>query len=262
MARPCCIFLLLFLSGCFPAGAQKRAPYASKWQLRPQCGYYLPANRLLRGDDADYLLTYSDRTFYVQALSIAYFFQKRWGAEFNYQGSYARRTSHRGDNFGRAMQDQYGAAYYVSTSTGADYRHPGLPQSAVERGYLGVVYRVETDRWYGYPKVSIGVTSFFTDWGTVYLKEKNTNRVVQIAYNKRREPHDQFTIATSAAIGYKLANHLYLNIDLLGTFYRTHTAVRKTITDLNTKVESVEVTDYSKGIATMGAGAGFVIVLQ
>ncbi len=172
------IILCIALLPLAQAYAQLSKPYSSRWQTRIVFGADIPIKKFLRGDVTDYLLGYDNNSGYLQFFNSSLFLSKHWGIDAGYQ----IQTAYAGDreaSFLRGIEAEYGNAYYV-TGFISDY---GDTQG---RGNLGVVYRYESKRFMVYPKFSIGFTTFGTNDATAYLKEKNTNNIVELKYNAKR----------------------------------------------------------------------------
>ena len=262
--------LILFLFGvlsCCIYGQDSLA-YKSKWQTKILVGTNIPITKLFQGAETDYLLQYDDNSYYWQILSISYFFHKHWGLEFNYQAGTSSKIKQRGNNFMTNMQSEYSDKYYVNPSTGVIYNNGFWGD--VERGYLGVIYRFETNNVYVYPKFAIGVTSFGADWGRADLKEKNSNIEYSVLYlNAKRKntgalatATDHFTIAPSVSFGYKLSKHFYLNADIMFSYYKTNIMYEKTTKNLYTNETTVNYFDYKKSISTLGLGVGVIFIIH
>ena len=241
---------------------QKKTGSGLELQLRPSFGVHIPLNNLLKGDLNDHLISYDDHSLYWQVIALTMFFHKHWGIEFNYQAGTSRNIAKRADRFLEAMQAEYGNDYYVSPYTGAQWDNLNVILGHVERGYLGVIYRIESNRFFIYPKLSIGVSSFSADYGYAYLKEKKSNSVLRVYYSPDKIPQDHFTLAASTAIGYKLSKRIYLHADLLTSYYKTNLVFVKTITDQNTLQSIQEEHDYRKSLFNLSLGAGVIISLK
>lgn len=254
------ISLILSLLTVYSFG-QDTMSYKSKWQVKPSFGFNIPMTKLLKGDVTDYLFGFDDHAFYCQVLSISYFFHKHWGVEFNFQPSISNRISKRGDKFLQSMESEYGNDYFVTPLTGPSYDNPIIFPGNFDRGYLGLIYRLESKRFFIYPKIAIGVTSFYTDWGHAYLKEKNSNKVLTVSYSSGDRPNDYLTIAPSLTLGYKLTKRMFFNVDLLTSYYKTNITFVKTTTDLNSGQSFNEETVYKKNMFNLSLGAGLIIVI-
>ena len=256
------IYLVLVLLIANAAQSQESLSYSSRWQLKPSFGYYVSATKLLKGDVTDYLIEHDDRLFYWQVLSVSHFFHKHWGLEFNFQGVSSAGIAKRADRFIQSIHAEYENEHFVSPSTSASHDNFSPLSGHMERGFLGLIYRLETNRFFFYPKFSVGVTSFYTDWGKAYLKERNSNNFVEVSYETAERVRDYFTIATTAAFGYKLTKRIFLNVDLLSSSYRTNITYHKTVTNLNTGLKSIDEKEYKKNIVNLSIGTGMIIVIK
>jgi len=259
------LFILFFFGICsFSTYGLDSLAYKSKWQTRLIVGTNIPMTKLLQGVETDYLLQYDDNSFYWQILSISYFFHKHWGLEFNYQAATSSRIRQKSDNFATNMQLQYGDRYYVTPGAGVMYDDDfNFFSGDFERGFLGVIYRFETNKFYMYPKFSIGVTSFYADWGRVDLKEKNSNIQCRVGYSKGKyRPVDNFILAPSVSFGYILSRRFFLNADVMFSYFRPNFVFEKTTTNLYTGERTVEHFDYKKGISTLSLGVGLIFVIR
>lgn len=254
------ILLLCLYTGY--SNSQDSLNYKSKWQIRPNYGVNIPITKILDGRVSDNLFEYDDNSSYWQVLSIAYFFHKHWGVEFNFQGMTSNNISKRADVFLNIMKSEYGNNYYVTPSTGASYDDFNPFSGNFERGFIGLIYKYEKKRFFIYPKFSIGVNSFYTDWGKAILKEKNSNNLLKVSINSGKRPNNHLMVAASAALGYKLTKRFYLNFDLMTSFYKTNITFTKSITDLNTNISTIESFEYKKNVLTLSVGAGLIFVIK
>jgi hypothetical protein len=233
-----------------------------QWQTRANFGVNIPLTKLLDGRVTDNLLEYADNSVYWQVLSISYFFHKNWAVDVNFQGMSASKISKRADVFSNSMTSEYENNYYVTPSTGATYSDFSLLGGNFERGFIGLMYRHERSRWFVYPKLAFGVSSFYTDWGDAILKQKNANNVVRVSYNADKRTNNSITWAGSAIFGYKLSKRFYLNFELMTSYYKTNISFIKKTTDLNTNAPSIENMDYKKNIFTLSLGGGLMYVIK
>ena len=214
------VLALIFNSLTFVFGQQKANTY-SKWYLKPAAGINIPLTRLLNGEITDNLFEYGDNSYYWQIISGNYFFLQNWGVEFTYQDGNSQSIAGRADRFNSEIVKQYSDNYFVSPSSGAQYDDYSTIGGNIQRGYLGLVYRIEKPKYIILPKLFIGVTSFITDWGRADLKEKGTNSVYELTYDSGKRPNDHFTLAPSVTFGYRLSKRLIANIDILYSYYKT-----------------------------------------
>jgi hypothetical protein len=252
---------LLVCIQAIQAYSQDTLRYKSILQINPSFGFYSPLTTLLKGDATDPLLKFDDRYHYWQVLSLSFFFHKHWGITFNYQAGNAKSITKKNGQFIESMQSQYGKDYYVTPSTG-DYNDDPKFLGDIQQGYLGVIYRLESGHFFMYPKLAIGITSFYTNWGSVFLKQKNANDVIRIFYLPNKVPHDHFTLAASASMGYKITKRVFLSLNVLSSYYKTNISYTQTTTDLNSGQSATDIINYKSNILSLGLGAGLIIVLH
>jgi len=121
----------------------------------------------------------------------------------------------------------------------------------------------ETNEFYVYPKLGIGGTSFDAGWTRADLKEKNTNIQSRVGYSKGNYGLvKNFILAPSVSFGYKLSRRLFLNTDIMLSYFRPNFRFEKEFRNLYTNESTVEYFDYKKDIFTLSLGAGFIFVLH
>jgi hypothetical protein len=261
MMRKLFIFFFLAVFSFSVYGQDSRA-YQSRWQTRFLAGANIPITGLLQGAETDYLLVYDDNSFSWQVLSLTYFFHQRWGVDFSFQhltssSSQLRRI--RDDSFAASIQARVGENYYVLDARAALDR---VFLNDFARGFLGIVYRFETGRFYAYPRFAIGLTRFHTDVGSADLKRKNSNITYRLHYTSNEVFAHNFTLAPSISFGYKLTNRLFLNADIMFSYFRPNIVYEKTRTNLFTNRSTVERFNYRRGVSSLSLGAGLIFVIR
>ena len=261
MMRRLYIFFFLAVFSFSVYGQDSRA-YQSRWQTRTLVSANIPITRLLQGAETDYLLIYDDNSFSWQVLSLTYFFHQRWGVEFSFQpltSSTSQLRRIRDDDFAASIQARYGENYYVLNARAVYER---MFPSEFARGFLGVVYRFETNRFYVYPRFAIGLTYFHTDSGNADLKRRNSNITYSLRYTRNQWSEHHFTLAPSVSFGYKLTNRLFLNADIMFSYFRPNIVYERTKTNLFRNESSVQRFDYRNGVASLSLGVGLVFVIR
>lgn len=236
--------------------------YKSKLQAKPSTGFNVPISKLFKGEVTDHLFAYDDHSFYWQILSVTYFFQKHWGVEINFQAGSSKRISKRGDRLMQAMESEYGNNYYVTPAIQYDYNDFDIMTGHIQQGFFGVIYRMEYGRFFIYPKLGIGISSFDTDWREFYLKEKNSNTVLQVSYDSNGRPNEYYTAGASVAVGYKLTKRVFINLDFLTSYYKTDVSYTKTTKNLASGEQVEEKSFYKKNIFTQSFGVGLIFVIN
>jgi len=252
------VFTILMISSY----SQDSLIYRSKWQTHLSVGVIIPITKLLDGNVTDNLIEFDDQSYYLQFISVSYFFHKHWGVEFNYQGCSSNQISTKGNNFIQSMKSEYGEEYFVSPSTGATIDNYNIISGNFDRGFIGIIYRFESNHIFFYPKFSLGVTSFYTDWGMVFLKEKNSNGVTKVSYTSGNRPNDNFIIAPALSIGYKLSKRFSISADLQTSYYKTDITFVKTTSDLFTGLSVDEQNEYKKNIFNFSLGMGILFTIK
>ena len=270
MTRKLFTFFFFIIILCNVYGQDSLA-YQSRWQIRIMSGINIPITKMLQGTVTDNLFGYDDHSYYWQILSASYFFHKHWGVEFTYQAGTSNRLrkksdsynfiTKRSEDFKASMQSEYGDKYYVNGGTG-DYDDFSFFSGDIQRGFFGVIYRFETNKFYVYPKLSLGTTSFYTDWGRVDLKEKNTNIKCRIDYSCGTGQYDHFTFAPSVSFGYKISKRFYVNADIMVSYFKNNIECIKKFTNLYTNESSVDYFDYKRNIFTLSLGVGLIYVIH
>jgi hypothetical protein len=238
--------------------SQDTLRYNSKWQIGASINSYAQMTPFFKGAATDHLIEFDKSTLCSQ-LSLSYFFHKHWGIGIDLLAGSSINTAQKAGHFTESMQSQYERDYYVTTSTGENY---GRSKFNIERGYFNVIYRLESARFFIYPKLAIGVISFYSNWGQAYLKRKNANDVIEISYTPNKIPQDYFTIATSASTGYKLSKRIFLNIEPLISFHKTGLTYTQTTTDLNSKQSVMDIISYKRNALSVAVSGGVIVVLK
>ncbi len=260
-----CCLLIISTYGLQAKNKNYNEPYQSTVQVKILAGVNLPVTNLLKGLETDYLLQYDDRSFYWQAASTTLFFHRHWGVEFNYQASLSNYIDQRESRFKDWAYQQYNDNYYVQASTSAlskgDMNYSDRYfLGDIHRGYLGMVYRFESGKFYVYPKLGIGIMSFKIEYGSIHLKEKKSNNEFEIYYSGPTGGNNMFTLAASTSFGYKLFNRMYINADIMFSYFRTDFTIKKTFSDLNTKEELTEYINYTQNNYPLSLGVGLIFV--
>ena len=253
------IIVLLILNSFNCAFGQEKPNTYPRWYLKPAAGINIPITNLLSGEITDNLFEYDDNSYYWQVISGDYFFSQKWGIEFTFQASAAKRISGRADKFNSEIQNKYSEDYFVSPSSGAQYDEFNIISGNFGKGYLGIVYRVEKPKYIFMPKLFVGVTSFYTDWGRADLKKKGTNTILELSYSSGKRPNEHFTIAPALTFGYRLSKRFIANVDFLYSYYKTNIEFIEVTRNTFTEETSYRTIDYKKNIHTLTIGIGLII---
>lgn len=255
------ISLLLCLQTVYAHSQDPSLRYNTKWHIGTSIGGTVTLHPFFKGEVTDPLVAFDDHTFSWQYLSVTYFFKKHWGVSVNLRWSYPQKATKKADQFNKLMQAHYENNYYVTSNAGdALSVDPGFVGKIAD-GYLGMVYRQEWSRFFIYPKLAVGITSFSNNRGLVNLKQKNANDIFEVAF-KQNNGADFFTIAASALAGYKLSKRIFLHMEPLGTFYKTGFNYTKTTTNINSGETTTDVIFYKRNVFSVSLSAGLTFVIK
>lgn len=235
-----------------------------KWVLRPSGGYTIPISSLSGGYITDNLFKYESNTYYWQFISSAYFFNN-WGIEFSFSGNDNASISKRYDRFVNEVTNKYSDKYFVRVSSGCLYDddvdnvHIG---GSVEKGGIGPVYKIEKDRLLLIGRALIGVTSFYTDWGSAKLKGRGTNEIIQIDWGADRPVKDYLAFNPSLTIGYRLSNRIIVDFDINYWLYNIDFKYTETLENLCTGAIQTNEYPYKNMINELSFGVGMMIVIK
>jgi hypothetical protein len=256
------IFALTFLIPFFAikVNGQDNDNYQAKIQINPSFGAIMPITKLLEGKAPDYLLSYENEIGYWQVVSGTYFFRQRLGVQFDVQVGFVNKPARREEKFQQHVLSDFGRDQYFVVDNPSFL----VDQSdTYARGRIGLVYRFEHNRWFLYPKFSVGISSISAQAAVVYLKEKDTNNMLKVSYQGTTSNSSFLDVAAGFSAGYKLSNRVYLNIDIAVSHFRNDIDYKKTVKNLaNDDAASTETIAYRRTIFNLNAGAGVIIVLQ
>ena len=247
---------LQLIMTCF---CQDSIQYKSKFQWKSMVCNNFPLKKMAKGAITDNLNSYSDNSVSWQALSFTYFFSKHWGVDANFQlgGSSTHQYSPNIDINNQSYPKINN--YYISSNNNYWTQNP--PLCDFNRVNLGIIYRLEKDKFVIYPKLSLGLTSFSTYSATEYLKQKNANDILQLDYvpNKSFSVTD-FTVSASTTVGYRIRKRLIIFLDLTASLFRPDLSYSASITDLNTGIKSSTWNyGYKNDVSGLSLGTGIII---
>lgn len=232
-----------------------------KWVIRPSYGQTFGVNKTNFGFITDNLTTYASQTFYWQVISSTYFFNN-WGLEFSFMGNHNNQLNNRFEKFSNAVSKKYSDRYYITLRSGSEYSDFNIVGGSVERGSLGPVYKIEKNRTIFIFRALLGVTSFYTDWGSATLKEKGTNTILTLDWSADKVPKDFITLNPSFTVGYRFAKRFVIDLDINYWLYNLKFDYVETAKNLITDELASTTYHYKRLSNDLSFGIGFMIILK
>ncbi|HUH25340.1 MAG TPA: hypothetical protein VLY87_01820 [Flavobacterium sp.] len=208
-----------------------------------------------QGEITDYFIEYSSKKKIVPSLSAIWFIRKRFGVEADLKFVYFNDSEDSSTKFKQFANNEYGENYFVNAPS-------HVSNNFIPVVSFGLVYRLETEHFYFYPKFSIGITSFYSNWGSIDLKEKNTNNEYEIDFTQGKRAKDNFTMIPAVTMGYKLTDRFWVDLNVKTSFFRSNFTYEKTLTNLYTKEVEVEKIPYKINIFETYVSVGATYVLS
>lgn len=250
-----CSYLNLLLLTTFSNKVLSQEKYTSKWQLKVETGVNNPLTTMNQGEITDYFIEYSSKKKIVPSLSAIWFIRKRFGVEADLKFVYFNDSEDSSTKFKQFANNEYGENYFVNAPS-------HVSNNFIPVVSFGLVYRLETEHFYFYPKFSIGITSFYSNWGSIDLKEKNTNNEYEIDFTQGKRAKDNFTMIPAVTMGYKLTDRFWVDLNVKTSFFRSNFTYEKTLTNLYTKEVEVEKIPYKINIFETYVSVGATYVLS
>src|SRR5690554_6177711 len=197
-----CLLFTIFYSNCLFSQEQSSTIYTNRFQLKFEGGLNKPFPNMNQNKVTDYFIEYSSESTIVPSLSAIWFIRKRFGVEADLKFIYFNDKKRNSIKLQEYANNKYGDNYYVQATSPIDNNF--IPVIT-----FGMVYRIETEHFYFYPKLSIGVISFYSNWGEIDLIEKNSNNEFKISYSQGKIAKDNFTLVPAVTMGYKLTDRFW-----------------------------------------------------
>ncbi|MDO5607966.1 MAG: hypothetical protein Q4G08_05855 [Capnocytophaga sp.] len=195
MKRITLILCVLVIISWQRISAQGSPAYYSKWQTKLATGVGFPITKLANGSEADYLVEHVDNAdVYYQIPSVTFFFKKHWGVEFNVLNMETYYSPF------PSAESAYGNNFYIREHSNTGISNP------LQKIFLGVVYRYETDRFYVHPKFSVGTVSYDLYWRRIGLKEKIRTSDTRFCIRQAKNPKRILCLSRRFRSGIKCSN--------------------------------------------------------
>ena len=140
----CLLFTVVLCNHIF-SQEKSSSIYTNRFQLKVEGGLNIPLTNMNQNKITDYFIEYSSESKFVPSLSAIWFMRKRFGVEADLKFVYFNNGRRAGDDFQEFANKEFGENYYVKVSSPIDNNF--IPVIS-----FGMVYRIETEHFYFYPK--------------------------------------------------------------------------------------------------------------
>ncbi|MBV4359330.1 hypothetical protein [Pinibacter aurantiacus] len=191
---------------------------------------------------------------------IAYFFSKKWGAEFEFLPWIAKSS-----DAGKAQQyliNQFTSKYYVTAP---------WPQNNIDAGVvsfmIGPTYKITTGRFMIMPKLLFGINSYdgMMNNYTLHLKEKQGNEIIDMTYNWNQDASTEigWVFSPACTFSYRVTKILAVNMSV-NYLYSPSVRLVYTTTEQNYKSQRQTTQEYifETTFQSVAVGAGFSLLLK
>ena len=253
------LFFLVIMTGY----GQDSFHYKSKFQWKAMACFNLPINQLAKRGVTDNFISYPDNSISWQLLSFNYFFSKHWGVDASFQlGGSSSHKYNPNTELGNNLSSKF-SNYYITVPNTSWNNKSTPPFCELNKTNIGIIYRLEKDKFVFYPKFSVGITTFSSYSAEAYLKQKSTNEVFHLTYIPNGATSKSYlTVNASSTIGYRTSKNLLLFLDLTASIFKPNLYYTATTTDLFTGISSTENYNYENNISNLSIGMGIILEID
>lgn len=254
------IMVLLAMTVSFATGQPLENEYPSTL-LEFSVGFTYPITTLETGEITDYLIGYRSRYNYTRYLSGTQFFNKRFGLNFQWQECYSEEMDLHYASFFRQLEEWYDKDYYYAV-----YDYTKGPYNTFNRdfkqGYLGLVYRMATERYFIHPQLNIGLVTFSTIRTLIRLKEKNSNLYQTIEYDSDKYQDSNLSLACGVTAGIRVFTRFHLTAECRYSWFRPDFTYTITEKNLFERTASEREISYTRNMHALTIGFGLMYELN
>lgn len=244
------LFTVLFSNPLF--SQEEGSAYKSKLLFKGSYGINIPFSDLNTNRETDYLIEHNDKVQIIPSLSALFFINKRWGVELNLKFTTLKKNAYTQEPFDQFAHDQHDENYFVTSDATSYSMHDPVVT-------FGIVFRLETDKMYLYPKLAVGNTPIDLINGKIELKEKDTNNSYLISYSGGAY-ENFFTFSPSVSAGYKFSKRFWLDFSVNASYFKADLSYTKKLTNLYTKEFQTEDIIYKKNMFDTYISVGLVYI--
>ncbi|MEM1003529.1 MAG: hypothetical protein AAGH46_12860 [Bacteroidota bacterium] len=222
--------------------------------IRTNVGMLIPLTKLKTGAITDPLIEYENRSIYWQAVNVNVFFN-HVGINLTLQISPHIDEEDGDRQVAEALRQRFGEDYFITSNA-----LPPLVRSinANIHPYLGVAFTKRWKRWALIPKFQLGFTSFNINPASYSLKQKDSNRLLEVAYlyNTKRGPQANFSLMMGCITEFSLTEKLLLDFNVQYFVFKSRFFYTESIRDTFTEEIEAQEFDYRNWIHMLSIGIG------
>lgn len=253
------LILLLVLKGTTIFAQPEYKPI--RFFYRPSIGAIFPTRSFSSNDIPGNLIGTKFRNLFCQPLAIGFFY-RNIGIEGQFMLSPALKPENRHDQFVKDINLKYGNRYHTSIHSSAIDDYLDGTSDPIVRGSLGPSYKVERNSLVFVGRMMVGVVSITTDWGSVRLKEKGTNGLLNVHWDTQYPTEDCFSFHPSLTLAYRLSRRITFNLDLDSWLYKADVTYKETTTNAVTGNTTTNQYRYSHFMNDVSAGLGIMVIFK
>ncbi len=239
----------VFINAC--AGQSTNKSSYVKWTFNAGGGVHIPITKLKVGSLSDELIQYSNGGFYYQPLLSSIYWSEHWGIDIIGQFSLLQPQDRQSDRIHQYVLSNFQEDYFILNESESNRK-----KSSVEKILFGLCYRINKNRFQTNTKVYIGYSSFYIDWYSADLKEKDSNVYRKIDFTASERPIDAGTIAIGVSESYRFYKRFSVRADFMYAYFRSNFSISQTNKNLYTEEIIEEVHSYKRGIHSISLGLG------
>ncbi|MDR6807500.1 hypothetical protein J2Y45_004700 [Dyadobacter sp. BE34] len=174
----------------------------------------------------------------------------------------ALNPQNRRDHFAKEIGLKYGNKYYTSISSGSMDDYMNDNPDPIVRGSAGPSYKIERNCLVFIGRMMVGVVSITSDWGSVRLKEKGTNELLNVRWDTQYPTKDCFSFHPSLTFAYRVSRRITFNLDLDSWFYKADITYKETTRNALSGNVTTNQYRYSHFMSDLSAAMGIMIIFK
>lgn len=253
------LILLLVLKGTKIFAQPEYKPI--RFFYRPSVGAVFLTRSFPTKDVPSNLIGTAFHNIYFQPFALGFFY-RNIGIEGQVMLSPALNSQNRRNHFAKEIGLKYGNKYYTSISSGSMDDYMNDNSDPIVRGSAGPSYKIERNSLVFVGRMMVGVVSITTDWGSVRLKEKGTNGLLNVHWDTQYPTKDCFSFHPSFTLAYRLSRRITFNLDLDSWLYKADVTYKETTTNAVSGNTTTSQYRYSHFMNDVSAGLGIMVIFK